>query len=116
MALIFRCIKIGWVSICVMVLFAATYFYFIGNIDGMQIFLGYSMLMLSFPVGYGAVILAGIGYFALYQIAGGTVAEFMYLPLFWGVFFVAGYWQWFVVIPYLTARFKKRYGKNAKSA
>jgi hypothetical protein len=65
-------------------------------------FLAYSMLILSFPLGlvvYGilAVVLYLIHYYTAAWLPFGTI----YVLLFWSLIFLAGYMQWFVLLPLL---------------
>ena len=101
--------KISWIAISVTVLFVTIYFFDGEENSDIGVFLVWSMLALSFPVGIAcALIFSGITYL-LYQAAEATViTSYWTLSLFWAVLFIAGYWQWFVLTPRLVAKFRKK--------
>ena len=75
------------------------------------IFLAWAMLTLTFPIGllvaalFAALVIAqeelGI------QTVGWIQSSYVDLALLWFVFVVAGYWQWFYLVPKLWNRWCK---------
>jgi len=104
-----RYAKIAWIAVSVTVLFVTIYFFDGKENSDIGVFLAWSMLALSFPVGIAcAFIFSGIAY-VLYQTAEVTVTTSnLTLFLSWAVLFITGYWQWFILAPRLVARFKKK--------
>lgn len=79
-----------------------------------DLLLGYAMLTLSFPL--GLVLAAGLSLLAqVAHAATGYVFQTSYASIVvtWLVFFVAGYMQWFVLLPWL---WRKRKAKRAGGA
>lgn len=75
--------------------------------------LGYTMLTLTFPL--GLVLAAALS--LLGQIAYATTGyvfttSYASIAVTWLVFFVAGYLQWFVLVPWLWRKWK---GRQARS-
>lgn len=104
-----RYTKIAWIAVSVTVLFVTIYFFDGKENSDIGVFLAWSMLALSFPVGIAcALFFSGIAYL-LYQAAEVTVTtSYWTLSLSWAVLFIAGYWQWFILAPRLVARFRKK--------
>lgn len=96
-------LKILWISILFIILAITIYFY-----DGMEnsdieIFLSYSMFLLTFPSG---LILSGLLSGVIYLIVSvfdegfvGFKVNCYFLFLEWFVLFIIGYAQWFIIIP-----------------
>ena len=113
----FSALRLGWIVLAVLVL-AATLYFFDGkpNSDA-DTLLAYGMLTLAFPVSLVVAFLAGIVGWAAYE-AFGFIVPITYLTIFlgWLIVFVAGYWQWFVLLPRaLLALRTRRTGWKAKS-
>jgi hypothetical protein len=104
-----RYVKLGWFVVVIIVLLVTMYFFDGEPNSDVDIFLIWSMLVLSFPISIVcALILSGITY-VIYKVAGITVpTTYLSMLLFWLVFFVAGYWQWFVLGPRVTRMFRKK--------
>lgn len=102
-----RYVKFGWIIAGVMVLLTTIYFFDGEQNSDIDVFLIWLMLALSFPGGIVcALIFSGFAY-VLYQATAMTVpTTYLSILLFWAVFFVVGYWQWFVLVPRLVKRFK----------
>lgn len=106
-------IKIIWILISFVVLFISLFLYKPGAGSDISIFLIYCMLALSFPSG---ILVAGcfvliiflqeiIKIYFLDSITSNHVGLF----IIWFSFFIFGYFQWFVMLPWLwSLRLAKR--------
>jgi hypothetical protein len=74
-----------------------------------EIVLGWAMLILAFPISLIiSLAAAGLGV-AAYRLRGvAFVVSYWQILISWACFFLAGYWQWFVVLPRFWRRFKSR--------
>ena len=82
-----------------------------------DLLLGYAMLTLSFPLGLVlAAALSLLGQIA-YAITGYVfTTSYASIAVTWLLFFIAGYLQWFVLLPWLWRKWKaKRTGSTAPS-
>lgn len=82
-----------------------------------DLLLGYAMLTLSFPL--GLVLAAALS--LLGQIAYATTGyvfttSYASIAVTWLVFFVAGYLQWFVLLPWLWRKWKVRRERSVETA
>lgn len=111
-------LKIVWVLCSVAVLALTLVRYAPGPASEIGIFLVYGMLFLAFPV---SLLVAGLfTLLALLQEQLGAPlldligSNYVGLCVMWLVFFVAGYAQWFVLLPWLWRKWKaKRTGGAA---
>jgi hypothetical protein len=107
-------LKIAWVLCSVATLAVTLSRYSSGPASDIGIFLVYGMLFLAFPV---SILVAGLlALIALLQarfevplldIIGSNDVGFFVM---WLAFFVAGYMQWFVLLPWLWRKWKARRG------
>ena len=72
-----------------------------------DIVVAYAMLILSFPVGYVVAVLFGAVGYALYEalgivMPGGFGSNAVYIS----AFAIAGYVQWFIVVPWLYRKLR----------
>jgi len=66
-----------------------------------------SMITLTFPIGYGLGTLAGFAFLFLYKHWGIVVpGGFLANAISWIILVLAGYFQWFVLIPWLYRKAK----------
>lgn len=98
-----RIFREAWVLICGGVLFSAVYADRVCNADEVGIALGWAMLALAFPISLiAALVLAAISFgFASVE---GLGESSLALLITWSIFFSAGYYQWFVIVPKLSER------------
>lgn len=110
--LLARVIKIGWMIFTFMILIVALIKY--EPQGDIIIFLIYAMMLLSFPSGLLASLAAALIGYLLYRlnidIAYSDSGGYVEIVLTWLMFFIAGYWQWFIFFPRLwkNVRLKKR--------
>lgn len=72
-----------------------------------DVLLAYGMLMLSFPISLVVALLAGaVGQLAYSLLGHVFTVSYSNIVVGWLVFFAAGYWQWFVVIPWLYRKIR----------
>ena len=107
-----RPVKIVWMVTGVMVLVATLYYFYRGDENSNAgIFLAWSMLILTFPVGYICMsVTVGLLYY-LHHLGMieplsyyGMWGSYLSLTLYWLLFFMIGYWQWFIMLPRLVPR------------
>jgi hypothetical protein len=112
---IYRFVKVGWLAASAMVL-VMVLIGFDGkpNSDIEQFLIG-SMMVLSFPIGFVAAgVLSAI--YALLESCCEIVVKMSYAMLFveWICFFAAGYWQWFVLLPWVVRKWRTRRVASAR--
>jgi hypothetical protein len=72
-------------------------------------FLGWAMLVYAFPVGLiVSLLFAGISYLLYNSFSVDVKVGYLYLLVVWLVFFAAGYFQWFKLLPSLIAKFRRK--------
>jgi hypothetical protein len=112
-----KVLKVVWILCSVAVLVVTLVRYAPGPASDIGVFLVYGMLFLAFPI---SLLVAGL--FALMAL----LQEQLKVPLLdligsnyvgffvmWLAFFVAGYLQWFVLLPRLWRRWKGWYARRA---
>jgi hypothetical protein len=111
-----RLSKILWVLCSVAVLAVTLARYAPGPASDIGVFLLYGMLFLAFPV---SLLVAGLfALLALLQEQLGAPlldligSNYVGLSVMWLVFFVAGYVQWFVLLPWLWRKWKERLARS----
>jgi hypothetical protein len=104
-----RIVSILWVFACVAILI---YDLWPGNISepDIAITFGLTMIILAFPIGYGLGALIGFLSLVLYESWGITIPRLYDDVIVWILFVPAGYFQWFVLIPWLRRKAGKRHG------
>ncbi|HAU5797996.1 hypothetical protein XU19_11990 [Vibrio parahaemolyticus] len=105
-------LKFFWVSISFIILIFTLYFYDGTKNSDIEIFLSYSMFLLTFPSGLIILsFLSGIIYLIALmfdsRFEGFEVNRF-YLIIEWFIFFFIGYIQWFFVTPFFHRKITKR--------
>jgi hypothetical protein len=95
-----RTICILWLSACVANL---VYDLWPGNLSepDIAIAFGWTMIILTFPIGYGLGTLHGFLSLLVYKGWGIAVPRLYVDLITWIIFVPAGYFQWFVLIPWL---------------
>jgi hypothetical protein len=104
-----RIVSVLWVSACIATLI---YDLWPGNISepDIAITFGLTMIILSFPIGCGLGTLYGFLSLLLYKGWGITVPRLYADMIVWILFVSAGYFQWFVLVPWLCRKAAKRRG------
>jgi hypothetical protein len=109
MATLFKAARAIWTILALAVL-AVTLYGFDGKPNSdIDIVLMWSMLTLAFPMSLlVALIFTGVS--ILSESVFSTVIPVSYasIAITWLCFFVAGYWQWFVLLPWLWRKWKAR--------
>jgi hypothetical protein len=108
-------VRLTWLVICVMVLINS-YSAYKGSSDWKtEEFLGFQMMILSFPASYlvaGGLFLGGAGLGLIgFALPPSSKAE---MTVGWLFFVVAGYAQWFLLVPTLFSSWRKKGGHRAK--
>ena len=102
-------LKSAWVLVAASVLVASLLLYDGKPNSDAEILLGYAMLALSFPL--GVALTAGLSFFAriLFETTG-YIFTTSYVSMFaaWLMLFIVGYLQWFVLLPRLWRKRKRR--------
>lgn len=101
--------KAGWAVLGVVIL-GFTLYRFDGRPNSdIAVFLGWAMLVHSFPVGLiVSLLFAGISYVLYNVFSINMMVGYLYLLVVWLIFFAAGYVQWFKLIPSLIAKFQRK--------
>jgi hypothetical protein len=107
-----KVLKIVWVLCSVTVLVVTLVRYAPGPASDIGVFLVYGMLFLAFPV---SLLVAGLfTLLALLQEQLGVPlldligSNYVGFSVVWLAFFVVGYFQWFVLLPWLWRKWKAR--------
>lgn len=99
--------RAAWISLCVAVIIFVSSTGDPNHPDAYRdsgIILAYSMLTLSFPIGFvAAFLLAGIDYLFGFGKLGFYISNF----IAWFGFLILGYLQWFKLVPYLINKLRK---------
>lgn len=105
-------IKVSWVLCCVVVLAMTLYAGAPKPGNDIGIFLMGSMLFLAFPI---SILVAGLAtlLILLQESAGAPFLDvigsgYVGFGVTWLVLFVAGYWQWFKLVPWLWRKVRAR--------
>jgi len=101
--------KAGWIGLGVVILGFAFYLFDGKPNSDIAMFLGWAMLVHSFPVGLiVSLLFAGISYLLYNSFSVDVKVGYLYLLVVWLVFFAAGYFQWFKLLPSLIAKFRRK--------
>lgn len=113
MVKLLKLLKATWFTLCIVVLVVTLYFGDAETGRDIDVFLIWSMMILSFPASWIIILLySGITYllYMLFSVSLTTDGVYMfygYLFITWVTFFVVGYLQWFKLIPWLIEKGKK---------
>lgn len=111
-----KVLKMVWILCSVAVLVVTLVRYAPGPSNDIGIFLVYGMLFLAFPV---SLLVAGL--FALTALLQDQLnvplldlfgSNYVGFTVMWLAFFVAGYLQWFVLVPWLWHKWKSRQARS----
>jgi hypothetical protein len=98
MKIAFALIRWIWITLSLLVLLAALFFFDGRPNSDADLLLTYGMLVLSFPIS----VVAALVYGAVGDLAGFFVTvSYSSIVITWLILFVAGYWQWFVAAPWI---------------
>jgi hypothetical protein len=114
----FSALRLGWIVLAVLVLTATLYFFDGKPNSDADTLLAYGMLILAFPVSLVVAFVAGLVGWAAYEVLG-VIVPVTYLTILFGwlIVFVAGYWQWFVLLPRVISTLRaRRAGLKARSS
>ncbi len=112
-----KLLKIAWFILCILVVMVTFYFGDTVNGRDIDVFLIWSMMILSFPSSWIIILLySGITYllYSLFSVSLTAYSDYMfygYLFLIWITFFVVGYLQWFKFLPWMIEKFRS-YGEK----
>jgi len=108
--------KIIWIFLCVVVYLISMIFFDKWPNGEASIFLAITMFVLTFPLGLILFLLVNCVAYVLYTKFGISAPEnYFALTVTWIVFVVVGYFQWFVLIPYLKRRFFSKSKKKTEA-
>lgn len=96
-----RIAKAAWIAIVLVVLLITLYAFDGKPHSDIWVVLTWSMLVLSFP----ASLLVSLARMVLSMA---TETSYLSLTLEWAAYFILGYWQWFVLLPWLWRKWKTR--------
>lgn len=101
--------KAIWVTLAVVVLLVTLYGFDGKPNSDIEVFLVWSMLALAFPSSLlVAGVLAGISIAAERFFSTVIPTSYWWIGITWLCFFVVGYLQWFVLLPWLWRKWKSR--------
>ncbi len=101
--------KVGWIGFGVVILGFALYRFDGKSNSDIAVFLAWAMLVHSFPVGLlVSLLFAGISYVLYNSFSVDLKVGYLYLLVVWFIFFVAGYFQWFKLLPSLIDKFRSK--------
>lgn len=110
-----KIMKVVWVGFTLLILLVTLYAFDDKPNSDIDIFLSWSMLVLSFPAGLiFALLFTGISILLGKYFSMVIYTTYLYLGLSWLILFVLGYLQWFKLMPYLVGRLcelKRRDGR-----
>ena len=108
-------LKLTWIALAIGVLLV-TLFFFDGKLNSdADILLAYGMLTLSFPIGLLiALIAGGLGHLAYSAFGYVFTVSYASIVVTWLVFCIGGYWQWFVLVPFLWRKLRARQSQSAR--
>jgi hypothetical protein len=111
----FQIIKTSWILLCIMVIVSIIVITVVNsNTKDADLLLVYVMLTFSFPSSYlVAGVLSGLSYLSYYKgvpdlLDFGNMNFYVYILFTWLSFFVAGYLQWFKLLPLIIEKWRKR--------
>jgi hypothetical protein len=94
-----------WFAACVAVLVFA---FVQRDIHDTDIAVAWFMIFLTFPIGYGLAAFLGFVFMLLYDASGVVVpGGFVFNSLSWLLFVAAGFFQWFLVFPWVYRKVRK---------
>lgn len=106
---LFSVVRWLWVAIAVMVLLVTLFLYYGSANSDADTLLAYGMLVLAFPIAFlVAIVVGGIGKVAFSAIGYVVGVSYLTIAVGWLLFFLAGYWQWFVLVPGLWRKARGR--------
>ena len=113
----FNALRWGWTVLAGLVLLVTVLFYDGRPNSDAEILLAYGMLILAFPMSIAIAVIVGVVNWAIHALFGVVVtASYLTLILGWAVFFAAGYWQWFVLVPRLLRSIRNRRASSPSRA
>jgi uncharacterized membrane protein YedE/YeeE len=108
-------IKIAWAACSLMVLIATLFFYDGTPNSAADLILALGMLTLSFPSGILITSLVGlIGRMLFEQTGAFVTSSYLWLMISWLAIFGVGYWQWFILIPWIARRWTRKAPTSAQ--
>ena len=106
-------IKVSWVVLCILVLLRTLVYTYKYSSAEIALFGGMLMTALSFPAGYligvilGAVAQLLDNVFSLtFFDSNSPVAGYFAIFFTWGILFIAGYLQWFILLPFIVNKLR----------
>lgn len=104
-----RIVKAAWIAIAVVALLITLYGFDGKPNSDIGVFLAWSTLVLAFPSSLLiSLIFMGISIAAEKFNAGEIAMNYLALSVTWACFIAVGYWQWFVLLPWLWRKWKVR--------
>jgi len=98
-----------WIALAIAVLLVTLYFFDGKSNSDVDVVLAYGMLILSFPVGLLIALIGGaLGSVAFSAYGYVVPVSYVTIVIAWLVFLIGGYVQWFVFLPFLLRKMRKR--------
>jgi len=107
--MLLKIVKGIWIITCVAVLCVSLYYFSPDPKNDIEIFLIWSMIFLTFPIGYVVAVSFNLIAIFLMKFAGVTLqGSYLLILVNWSASFIAGYFQWFVWVPKLVKWVKNK--------
>jgi hypothetical protein len=106
--------KVAWISIGVVALLIALFAFDGKPNSDIGIFLAWFTLVLAFPISWlVALLLTGVAIAGEKLFSAVIPTSYLSLSMSWLCFIAAGYWQWFVLLPWACRKWKTRRAPDA---
>lgn len=107
--LLLKIVKAVWIALAGIVLFVSLYGFNGKPNSDIGIFFAWTMLILAFPSSLlVALLFTGVAIAAEKLFSAVIPESYLMLSVSWACFVAAGYWQWFVLLPWLWRKWKTR--------
>lgn len=109
--------KAAWIGVAVIALLITLYAFDGKPNSDIGIFLAWFTLVLAFPISLlVALLFTGVAIAAEKLFSAVIPESYLMLSVSWICFIAAGYWQWFVLLPWLWRKWKTRRAAGAASS
>lgn len=107
--MIVKALKALWLCISFLVIITTLYSFDGKAYSDIWVFLTWSMQFISFPAG----LFVSLFHSLLGQFFSTTIeTSYFSLSVEWGVYCALGYYQWFILVPYLYKRLTNKFNDN----
>jgi hypothetical protein len=109
-----RIVKAAWIGIAVVALLITLYAFDGKPNSDIGVFLAWFTLVLAFPISWlVALLFTGVAIATEKFFSAVIPTSYVWLLVSWACFIAAGYWQWFMLLPWLWRKWKTRHITDA---